>query len=88
MSKGGIPMEDVKVRFSVNSGLGKFSFDDINNLHSHPVAQIIKEKGIAWEQKFKEIAIGHLLNKEIGQEQAKRIHISFKQAKESQPTDG
>ncbi|WP_044748900.1 hypothetical protein [Bacillus alveayuensis] len=81
-------MEDVKVRFSVNSELGKFSFDDIDDLHSHPVAQMIKERVISWEQKFKEMSIGHLLHKEIGQEQAKRIHISFKQAKESQPTDG
>jgi hypothetical protein len=77
MREGEITMEDVKVRFSVNSSLGKFSFDDIHDLHSRPVAQVIQEKMVAWEQKFKGIAIGHLLHKEIGQEQAKRIHLSF-----------
>ncbi|GAJ60123.1 hypothetical protein B23_3349 [Geobacillus thermoleovorans B23] len=87
MSKGGIPMEDVKVRFSVNSSLGKFSFDDIHDLHSHPVAQMIQEKMVAWEQKFKGSAIHHLLHKEIGQEQAKQIQVAFQQ-KESQPVDG
>jgi hypothetical protein len=86
MRKGGIPMEDVKVRFSVNSSLGRFSFDDIHDLHSHPVAQVIQEKMVAWEQKFKGIAIHHLLHKEIGQEQAKQIQVSFQQI-QREPTD-
>lgn len=70
-------MVKVNVRFTINSSSEKISFSTLSEIDNKEISAVLTDKLLNWEMRVKEAAVRNMLNKEVGQEQAKNIEVKL-----------
>ena len=71
-------MADVKIEFSYQDNDRTISFSDLKDIVNDETFNMIKNQILTFDKKIKEAAIVHLLNLEVGKENAKQIAVDVK----------
>ncbi|MEC1716404.1 hypothetical protein [Schinkia azotoformans] len=71
-------MADVKIEFSYQDNDRIISFFDLKDVGNDETFDMIKNQILTFDKKIKEAAIVHLLNQEVGKENAKQITVDVK----------
>ncbi|KEF36195.1 hypothetical protein M670_04648 [Schinkia azotoformans MEV2011] len=71
-------MTNVKIEFSYQDNDRTISFFDLKDIVNEETFDIIKNQILTFDKKIKDAAIVHLLNQEVGKENAKQIAVDVK----------